>query len=99
MTSPAAAAAILVLLDRTGSSANMIPFTFEITGMAAGAERRIGRRAISNDLTVVPVTRYAGYRRIVVARVSGALMCELYRRPGLRRMTGVALLRGIEMSD
>jgi len=41
MASPAAAAAVLVLLDGTIFPAIVIAFTFEITRMTAGAEWRV----------------------------------------------------------
>jgi hypothetical protein len=43
MTSPATAAAILVLFNRAASSADVIAFTLEITRMTTGTEWRVSK--------------------------------------------------------
>lgn len=98
MTSPAATTAIFVLFDATASSAIVILFTFEIARMTACAERRIARRGIGDDLAIAPVTRYTRHPCIMVTRVVDGLMREADRRPAACRMTGVAVLRSVEMN-
>ena len=67
--------------------------------MASGAVWYQTRRGIINDITIVRVTRYTHYVQIVIARVIWIGMTEVVgRRPALRRMTTVALRRGVKMA-
>ncbi len=97
----ARSATVLVLFDGTITSANVIPFPFEIIRMTGGAEAHIrGDGMIAwNVLTIVRVTRNTPNARIVVARVVYSCMAEFVGRcPALRDMTGVALCQGVEMT-
>ena len=73
---------------------------FVVVFMATGARARVGRVTIAlNDLTIVRVTGYTPYVRIVVARIIQSRMTEVVgRRPALSRMTRVALRRGVKMT-
>jgi len=83
MTSPAAAAAILVLFDSTASSANVIPFTSEITRMTAGTEWRVSfliRIIVSIDTATYrsSVTASTAWIASVIAWVvTAAVMAEV----------------------
>ena len=103
-----AVGAILVLLERTIFSANVIPFPSEITPVTASAETRIDLaiycviRGIGNGLVIISVTANTHYINvtIVVARVVTAIDVDIFvrRHPAVGCMTAVALLRGDKMT-
>ena len=93
MTSPAAVAAILVLLDGTVAPADMIAFSPEIALMTGGAEGRVlGRRPRYRTVLTITVAPGTPWIPSVVARIVPLrVMAEAGRRPAVGRMTDVAL--------
>jgi hypothetical protein len=93
----AGTSAILELANRVfGAGGLFVPFVrtwFVVVFMATGTRARVARVTIAlNDLTIVRVTGYTPYVRIVVARIIQSRMTEVVgRRPALSRMTRVAL--------
>ena len=97
----AAAAAILVLCDSTASSTDVITGALEIIRMTGRAERLILRitpwdRAADG----IAVTGRASGIPCVIARViTSRIMAEDIRRPGIRRVTDVALDGRVDMPN
>lgn len=99
MTTPTAAATILVLFDCATSSAYMITFAFEITLMTGSTEGRVAGRWIDKRRGyAITVTRATTWIIPVIARVIPlGIMTEYGRCPALRRMTLVAFKSRLEM--
>lgn len=72
----------------------MIPFPFEITGMAGRAEGRVLRRGPGNvaadGIAVATVTTWVS--AVITRVVSVGIMTENGRRPAIRRVAYIALL-------
>lgn len=95
MAPAATATAILVLLDGTVFSTDVIALTFEVSLMTPRAEGCVARRRIRYVFVVVRVTRTtANVRPMIAGIVAVVWMRVIDRRPTLRGMTGVTFRNG-----
>ena len=98
----AATSAILVLFDGTVFTADVITFTFEITGMTGGAIDCISSRWCVVRMRVRQCTAYRGTMTAITARVTSMIagiaaiwiMAEAGWCPAIGGMADIALFRG-----
>jgi hypothetical protein len=88
--------AILVLLDRTVTAANVVSLASEIICVTGGAERLVlGKRPGDRGADGRTVTAgTAGIYAVIARVVSIPIMAEVGRRPAVGGMAGVALRGG-----